>query len=233
MKNGFKKIISIFMVITMVLCSSIVSFAEEKENKEFPSAMFKEVCNDFFSDYENYKVTNPEGEELSQAFYQLFVSDYERNQYEEIWQYFLDNELEICSFTKYEIPKQQNSLTRANKTVQTSDYSYKLQKIESGGKVSSVEVKCIVNGRFTYNPNTGKILSASTTSVNMDYTSPGVCWTISQKNPYTKTAKISSDGYSVTFAGGFSIVAQFTYNYVPYPSNTYSGFYHSYKVSGE
>ena len=238
-----KKIIKILVSMMMVcVIGAPVTYASTNDNNaslndgRIVSKVFVDICDDYYAEPSNFIVTDKKGNDISMNYYLNTARYYKEGNYAKIHDYAIDVVSEYI-MVEPDILKEVPSESKGLKTVYTSGYTYKLQRICSylSGvpNQTTMESKCVVKGRYVLNYSTGKITSASTTSVTHDYISPGWNWRIHTINSYTNPAVISSDGYSVSFSGGFSVTAQYVDGDYLGTISTYGGYYCSYSRSGD
>lgn len=232
-----KKVITLLTVICILVASSASCFAQKDisavgtsgENGE----AFKEVMEDLFGDPEIATVTDVEGNDITKDFVEQFNDEFMAGEFETIW-----------NFTKYnissiliseEVPTIQNSIfalqnadgIMASKTFNVKDFSvFTEYGVNSGGVSTNLEFAVVVRGRYTENMTTGKILSASVTSVKMEYTNPGVNWKIYSVE---ETSDAIINNHNILFVGALHFVARYLTG-DPYISDTYS---HQFRVYAE
>lgn len=225
-----KKLLSIVVASVLLLTTSAVPTLAKgnikpnqlsqntlaEKHLDAPSEYFKTFCNDFFKDCSTYEALDLQGHNITKQFYNDNLNASKNKDFNSIWKYAKEN---ISMFTNTVIsdavPNLENKLRMGIDTTRNVARPYSLSKTKNVKKLfyqlntktkyaPNFEFAYWVSGSFVYNPNTGKISSYSGPYINMHMCSLHGVWSYTMYNIST-SGKISSDKYSVTFSGSFSL----------------------------
>lgn len=219
------------LIFAILLFFTTNCFADTIQSQNVSNLFINAIDSCFSSDTDSI-VYDYYGNDITNQFLDICTEYYNNSDYVSIWDYAQEN---IGSISNVTISKEENSLkseqkklkfeaaqTRASsKTIPVKESKYFIARgIKSGNQTTAMEFNIVVRGKYTENANTGKILSASVSSVKMDYTSPGNNWTIT---PYVSTAKAVKGTYDVTFIGSmyFEAIFEVPVGPINVPGKTY------------
>ena len=208
-----KKIFFLLLTLCIIVGSSIACFAEDYSNSGDVSALFKDTIIAVFSDSCSSTVIDYSGNDITEFFIDTFHDDFIENNFYDIWYFTKDNVSSIIIKEEVQpdirfVALQSPGVTMANKTYNVRDYSniYIDYNVESGGVLTHLEFAVVINGRYTQNQNTGKIVAASVRYLTLDYTNPGINWDIDDYDDFKNA--VHSD-YSATFMGTMHFTASY------------------------
>lgn len=186
-----------FIAITIVLAAIAIVFgANMVRFNDTPSIVFLETIQDVFGGNFDVKITSCAGDDITEDFFKTFYSDFRNGDYNAIWKYTKSNidSIELIS------PKWHESFLHGNeKIVLTDGWKYFIDRgVECNGKTKDLEFRLAVGGEFAEEPDTGKILSASVTSVKMECPELSDGWRMVPLESYRNA--VFSDN-SATFIG--------------------------------
>lgn len=214
-----------------VFSSTIIASAEtlnlENSNiynseyaKEAPSETFIDFYSTFFADKENFEIYDNMGNIITDKFYNEAYKFFKSNDYVGLKAYILDNN--VAGGCQETITTEKE--TRAFKTDSVHKrYFYNVNKHPAAG-----ELEYYIDGTYSWDITTGKIASHTGGGVRITRCEFGAAWSHATDN-MTGDARVSSDGYSITFSGSFHLVVTLNFDIVGFPMGwdvdcgTYSG----------
>lgn len=221
-----RKIMSCLLAATILLSASCFSFATTVEKGlPAPSTNFIKTLEEIFESADEVSIIDSAGNEITKEFINAYKEDYFSENYAKIWTFAADHIQSITTIEKEIATPSDNilGLKRANQTITFQKRESFIDTLCSMNQTLPFCFDIVLKGKFTENPNTGKILSASITSLYMDFDYPdspsGYEWYI---EPVKTRKEATHTAYSATFVGGMKIEARCSYAGDIYTSKEYT-----------
>ncbi len=180
------------LLLSLTIAFSCFSFANATDLETSNKSAFEQLCDDLYGNPDSYTIYNRENVDITLSYYNHTSLWYHNGDINSILTYYIEN---VGSIVKYE------SVARGSyQTVSTSHVFYREVNPPS---MNNYDIVCTLTGRLTYNINTGKISSASST-LSLDHVDIGGLISAALHNVST-SATISTDKYSVLFGCQFYI----------------------------
>lgn len=195
-------IISLVAFMGLTLCMSGVSAKEESR----VTPEFVEYITDAFETKEKVTVTDNNGEDITDVFFEQTTTDYQNKDYLAIKEFVENNVDTICIDNSY--TNNINSRSPFVDQVVNKRYYQTIQKAQASG-----EVVYYIQGSLVWDRATGKITSVSKTTLDVTSINFGYQWQSSLYGISTSSS-ITSDKYYAKFSVQFGIRTQFYQGYV-------------------
>ena len=207
MKQVFKVTIILCLAIAMIGANVSNAYAAESINSAEISVSddFIYTLDKSFENIDNLLVIDKYEEDVTNYFLEEYIDEYKNGEYSKIYQY-VSNNVSLISIDEGMV----ETNTRSPFVTQyASEFFYK--PLNQNGAAG--EVSYWLRGSFQWDRATGKIVSKSGTTIDINAITFGDAWDTEISNMSTSSS-ISSDGYSVTFAGSFKLRAVYYQFYI-------------------
>lgn len=190
------------MMVLMTFSIPVYAGAESTTsittNDGGPTALFNEMCDNFFGNSEKYNAISKQGQDVSKDFYAKYIAQYNACNYDALWIAFQD-ELSAFNWKNETVERQ---LSRSLLELTASESFYRLGKTVNNMPGKAFEILFTISGDYTVNDGTSEIIYASSPSLDISYSGEGALFSVETQGISTNT-KINAAKDTVTFSASF------------------------------
>lgn len=188
-------IITSFMIINL---GSTVSYAAYSEENTEVNSFFINFIDEAFSDISNLQVKNKAKEDITDYFLDEAREFYVNKDYDSINKIIIDGKLSILIIS---IIENDGYGLMATRTQTISNYESMKEEARNGN--GTLVWSTLLSGAVTYEPNTGRIISATNPTLSLGYQSGG--WLQPAEITNISTSKRIYNNY-VQFSGKYKMI---------------------------
>jgi len=194
-----KTFVSSFLAVVMLCLASMTCFAADTSSQPLtgPTKMFVEMCDNLFNNPTKYRALDKGQNDVTNAFVNSHVSDYQNNNYDALWDAFRAELYAITWRTEKKID------TRGSVATRTVEDSFYVVDGTTGTRPEfAFEMLYTVSGDYSYDISTYEFLDHSSARVSVDSFHAGDYFTYSVKN---ENSNVRVNGNQIKFTGSFSL----------------------------
>ena len=204
-----KKILGLICVMLMMFSMNVFANTNQDsviEEVDRPTQLFKEHCDNFFTNPQKYRAIDLNGNDITKSFYDTHIAEYINHDYNAIWECF-PNEIAAFSWEEDMVDEvQPYSATTLTKTASKEFYGILKTKKHMAGK--AVEFSYSIKGKYKVHIHAKKIASASNPTVSVKFSEVGDWFSATYSN-VSGSYSINSTNTKVTFKGSFKVKLAF------------------------
>lgn len=205
MNNVTKKAISILTSFTLVFLLSMSCFATGTETTTGltgPTPLFIEVCNNLFTNPDEYKALDKGQQDITESFVNKYKPCYYSRSYDMLWNAFKNELYGVTWETRQNVARGSDSVSKE---------FYVLDETTDIMPGKTFEMLYSVSGSYTYDDDTHDILTISMAKLNVESFNAGSAFDYHLFD-IEQDSNIGSNGKRAIFRVSFSLTLEFEYD---------------------